>query len=423
MKFATLLLLLICFNLNAQANWQPIPEIASNTNNQRFDDVFFLNDNLGWAANGYYAAVYKTTDGGITWTEQLNEDILGGSFYFRNIEFLNENVGFLGTLNGIFFKTTDGGNNWTPVIITPNPPAICGLDAIGNSTIYGCGAYFTPAHIIKSTDSGDTWQHIDMSTYADALVEVLFLDELTGYASGQNNNGGVILKTTDGGATWTELLNTNIPGEYVWKLQTLEGNPNIMFGSVSSINPHNGKLIKSIDAGVTWSSLDAPETNVQAVGFITENHGWMGGHSTGFYETLDGGISWTNLNIGSNLNRILIINSGLAYACGTTIYKFTDENLGITNFQETNKENLTITLHSNPVENDLEFTIHFNSDDNILITLYDINGKYIKQLTRDIITTKTTKSYSFPVDMLASGIYILDFHNNTGRSSLKFTKK
>jgi photosystem II stability/assembly factor-like uncharacterized protein len=37
--------------------------------------------------NGYYAAVYKTIDAGETWSTQLDEQSLGGNYYFRNIEF------------------------------------------------------------------------------------------------------------------------------------------------------------------------------------------------------------------------------------------------------------------------------------------------------------------------------------------------
>ena len=165
MKLLKLFFFLFSIGLCSQSNWQAIPNISPNINNQRFDDVFFLDDNLGWAANGYYASVHKTTDGGLTWTEQLNETILGGSYYFRNIQFLDANIGFLGTLNGKFFKTIDGGDNWNEVMnINPNPAAICGLNTVGDSTIFGCGAYFTPAYIIKSLDSGATWTYIDMST-------------------------------------------------------------------------------------------------------------------------------------------------------------------------------------------------------------------------------------------------------------------
>lgn len=424
MKLLQLILLLFFINLSAQPTWQPAPNAFSNPNGQRFDDVFFLNENLGWAANGYYARIYKTTDGGLTWTEQLNESDIPGGYYFRKIEFLNENIGFIGTLNGTFFKTIDGGTNWTEVTnISPNPNAICGLDAVGASTIYGCGAYFNPAHIIKSTDSGDTWTFIDMSTYANALVEVLFLNENTGFAAGRNTNGGTILKTTDGGVTWTEIYNSNISGEYVWKLQTLEGNTDIMFGAVSSVGANPGLLITSDDGGQTWTSFDAPETDIQAVGFITENHGWMGGHTTGFYETLNGGQTWTNLNVGNNLNRIFIINSTSAYAAGTTIYKYTEDTLSTEDLSRNDYKHLDIKILGNPVEHYLEFTINFESDENILIELYDINGKFIKQLSRDIILQPTLKTYNFNVSELAAGTYFVDFHNNSGRSSIKIVKR
>lgn len=419
-------LIIVLFSLIAygQPSWQPVPNIIPNANNQRFDDVYFLNENLGWAANGRYAAVHKTTDGGLTWTEQLNETDLVGDFYFRNIVFLNENIGFLGTLDSTFFKTIDGGENWTVVNnISPNPNAICGLDVVGSSTVYGCGAFFHPAHIIKSTDSGSTWQFIDMSAYADALVEIKFLTESIGYVGGKSSTGAIILKTTDGGVTWNEIFNSNTPGHYVWKLQFLDSNNDIIFGSIDTPAPTHGKLIKSTDAGANWSSFDAPDSKIQAVGFINENTGWMGGHTAGFYETNDGGQTWTNINIGSNLNRIFIINSSLAYASGTTVYKFTTETLNTTNFTDNYTQNpLAIEFNKNPVKHTLELTIDYKSSDNILINLYDINGKLLKQLQRDIILAQTKKEYSFDVSKLAKGSYIIEFHNNLGRISKKFNK-
>jgi photosystem II stability/assembly factor-like uncharacterized protein len=423
MKIIRLLLFFFCFSVCAQSNWQSVPNIFINTGDFRFDDVHFLNENVGWAVNGFHATVYKTTDGGLNWTEQFSQTDLGGNYYFRNIEFINENIGFLGTLDGSFFKTINGGQSWLLINnISPNPQAICGLTTIGSTTIYGCGAYFSPAYIIKSIDSGNTWQYIDMSAYANALVEVSFSSETDGFACGRSNTGATILKTTDGGQSWTEIYNSNIQGEYVWKIQVLESNPNFIFGSVYATSPNPGKLLVSSDAGTTWNSFDAPETEIQAVGFTSTTHGWMGGHNTGFYETTDGGQSWTNLNIGSNLNKIFILNSSLAYASGSTIYKYTDEALGFENFNEENKKDLNIEIQPNPVKNNLEFSVDFESADNILIELYDATGKQIKQLHRDIITTKGLKYYSFNVSNLSAGIYIIDFHNNTGRTSKKFIK-
>ncbi len=424
----TIIIGLTCFlpHCNAQANWQTLSGILDNTSNQRFDDVFFLNATTGWAVNGFFAAVYKTTDGGTTWTEQLNEADLEGDFYFRTLTFLNETTGFLGTLNGTFFKTEDGGTTWTEVTnISPNPPAICGLNTVGDATIYGCGAFFTPAHIIKSTDSGATWEFIDMTAFANALVDVYFLTETTGFVSGRSTTGATILKTTDGGSTWNEIYNSNIPGEYVWKLQLLGGaTPNVIFGAVTAVAPNLGKLISSMDGGLSFSTFDAPETDIQAVGFVSPTRGWMGGHTTGFYETTNGGATWTDSGIGSNLNRIFVLSPTLAYGCGTSVYKFSDSNTLNTATPTIPAEAPTsIAFKQNPVASNLEFSITYQASENMLIELYDAKGRFLQTLNRSIINGRTTKAYTYPVHHLSSGTYFVNFHYNNGRRTFKFVKR
>ena len=420
-----LLLILFIFPLiGISQSWQAVPNLFDNVSGVRFDDVYFLNDNLGWAVNGFYAGAYKTTDGGLSWELKFHEDDISGDYYFRNIEFLDENIGFIGALGSDFFKTTDGGETWSIVTnISPSTQAICGINALtGTTTVYACGAYFTPAYIIKSTDSGVTWQYIDMSAHATALVEVLFVNENLGYAAGSDANGGIILKTTDGGTNWTSIYNSNIAGEYVWKLQFIENNVNVIYGSVYSIDPNPGQLIKSFDAGLTWTSLDAPETGVQALGFVSQTKGWMGGHNTGFFETNNGGLTWTDLNFGGNLNRIFVLPSNVAFASGSTVYKYTSESLS-SDDDRVFRQPLDINIIENPVDKDLNISINFTSSNHLLIELFDIKGQKIKQLSRDVIPSATTKNYSFDVSELSSGTYLIDFHSDTGRSSKKFVKK
>jgi photosystem II stability/assembly factor-like uncharacterized protein len=423
MKKIYFLLLLLPFCVSAQLEWRQLPTAPANPNNQRFDDVFFINDNVGWAANGAYAAIYKTIDGGETWTVKLSEGTpaLPGNYYFRNVEFLDVNIGFVGTLNGVFLKTVNGGDTWTTVTNFPtNPLAICGLDCVGTSTIYGCGAYFTPAYMIKSVDSGVTWDYKDMSAYANALVEILFVDENIGYAAGNDDSGGVILKTIDGGQTWNSIYNSNVPGEYVWKLQILFSDPNVILGSVEGVAPMPGKFIKSVDNGVNWVTKNAPETIIQGMGFITENHGWMGGHTTGFYETVDGGDTWTNTGVGNNLNRIFIINDHLGYGSGTSIYKFSEGPLSV-KVPESPRTPLKASVQPNPVKDKLNIRIEFTESDHLNLDLYDAVGHRIKELQKDNISAASTKNYSFDFPY-AAGVYFVDIHTNTGRQSIKFVK-
>ncbi|ASK28657.1 photosystem II stability/assembly factor-like protein [Chryseobacterium sp. T16E-39] len=385
----------------------------------RYDDVFFLNENLGWAARGGNGAVFKTTDAGNTWIQQTVSSTPGE--YYRNIEFLNENIGFLGTLNNNFYKTADGGSTWQRVNnISPYPQGICGLDCVGTSTVYGCGAWFYPAYIIKSTDSGNTWQYIDMSAYATALVEITFVDENTGFAAGSDDDGAVILKTTDGGVNWTKIYNSNIPFEYVWKLQLLD---NKIFGSIEAEAPNTGKLVKSLNGGLTWETRDFPDTFVQAVGFTSETHGWMGGHNTGFYETFNGGDTWTNTGVGYALNRIFFVNNNIAYAAGAGIYKMNVGNLGARETESGSVEKkLQIDVAPNPVKDKLHLNIHFEHSDHIIIGLYDLSGKFFTNILKDDIREKGLKKYSFDFNY-PKGNYLLNIHSNLGRQSIKIIKQ
>lgn len=409
-KIATLFIFGILLNLSF-SQWTVLTGAPSTSG--RYDDIFFLDDDIGWAAGG--GIVYKTTDGGVNWIQQLQVP-----FYLRNIEFLNQDIGFLGTLDGTFYRTTDGGTNWNVVSVSPNPPAICGLDVVGTSTVYGCGAYFSPAYIIKSADSGVTWEYIDMSAYSTGLVEILFVDELLGYASGKSTTGAIVLKTTDGGVSWTEIYNSQIPGEYVWKLQLLENDTHI-YGSIQSNS--QGKLLKSKDSGLTWETKPFIDNFVQAVGFISPDRGWMGGHHSGLYETVDGGNTWTFLGIGSMLNRIFVLNPDLVYASGRSLYRFRGNELSVDQIEDDTPEvkDLSVTIVPNPFSNQLNIVIDFQHTDNLIAELYDTGGRLLEQLVRDRITHPQRKHYAFDFPY-SPGTYILNIHTNNGRRSLPIQK-
>ncbi|WP_027386562.1 photosystem II stability/assembly factor-like protein [Chryseobacterium gregarium] len=403
---------------HAQYSWTAFSYPPPSTTG-RYDDVFFLNENVGWAARGGNGAVFKTTNGGVNWTQQTVSTATNQ--YYRNIEFLNENVGFLGTLSSDFYKTIDGGNSWQRVNnISPYPQAICGLDCVGTSTVYGCGAWFYPAYIIKSTDSGNTWQYIDMSSYANALVEIHFVTENIGYAAGNDDNGAVILKTTDGGNSWLKIYNSNIENEYVWKMQFLDNNQ--IFCSIESELPNTGKLLKSLNGGFSWEIKDFPDHYVQAVGFTSATHGWMGGHNTGFYETFDGGNTWTDTWVGGSLNRIFILNNNVAFAAGTNVYKMTTGSLAAQEVSDEKQERkLKVEVVPNPVKDKLNLNIHYIHSDHIIVGLYEASGKFITNILKDDVKDKGLKKYSLEFNY-PKGNYLLDIHSNLGRQSIKIIK-
>ena len=90
-------------------SWQPLTV----TGVQFFNSVFFLNESIGWLADGASggaASIYKTTDGGTNWTEQL--EIQSQSYNFNDIYFKNENNGWAVGSGGDIWFSTNGGDIW-----------------------------------------------------------------------------------------------------------------------------------------------------------------------------------------------------------------------------------------------------------------------------------------------------------------------
>jgi photosystem II stability/assembly factor-like uncharacterized protein len=78
--------------------------------NETVSNIQFFNELVGYAQAGNFTPnyrqnnLYKTIDGGITWSLVINEPI--DSFFF-----LNENIGFISKTNNGIYKTIDSGLN------------------------------------------------------------------------------------------------------------------------------------------------------------------------------------------------------------------------------------------------------------------------------------------------------------------------
>jgi len=103
------------------------------------------------------------------------------------------------------------------------------------------------------------------------------------------------------------------------------------------------------------------------------------------------------------------------------IYKF-DEDLSVGDFNAFDPNDLDIIIALMPIDDTLIIEINFKHIDNLVITLYDINGKRIEQLAREQIGDSGKKKYSFDF-FYPSGTYILDFHSNNGRRAKTIVKK
>lgn len=314
------------------------------------DDIHFVNAKVGWYVNGG-GKIYRTTDGGETWTEQISKP---GTF-FRCIGFLDEKRGFAGNIGPDYFpnvsdtqalyRTEDGGVTWSPVEIAGDPvKGLCAIEVArypfinaGNldtkTLLVGGGRVGGPAVFISSKDEGKTWTARDISSAGQMVLDVHFFDDKHGVmASATSANvqesSALILTTDDGGATWTKAYQGTRPFELTWKISF--PTRQVGYVTIQSYNPDpkasKRYVAKTTDGGKTWSEIelvDDAKVRQFGIAFLDENTGWVGAMPGGF-ETSDGGKTWRRVQMGNAVNKIRLVKDGdgvVGYAIGVDVYK------------------------------------------------------------------------------------------------------
>jgi photosystem II stability/assembly factor-like uncharacterized protein/dienelactone hydrolase len=315
------------------------------------DDITFIGENEGWYVNGY-GSIYHTKNGGVTWEKQLEKK---GTF-FRCIAFVDSLNGFAGTVGTDYFPnvtdsiplygTRDGGKTWMPVDYKgPYVKGLCAIDIVKEQYInhgkidykihiYAVGRVGSPANLMVSHDGGLTWTSNSMNSDCKMLFDIKMFDKNNGIVCAASDedmekSNALILKTSDGGKTWKKVYQSNRPFEGTWKASfpTKE----VGYVTIQSYNPNPNvkqqRIAKTTDGGETWQEInlvaDAGAREF-GIGFIDENHGFVGTMNTG-YETKDGGKTWTTVNLGMACNKIRIYKDAngktYGYAIGVDVLK------------------------------------------------------------------------------------------------------
>jgi photosystem II stability/assembly factor-like uncharacterized protein len=328
------------------------------------DDIYFINKSTGWYVNGH-GKIFKTTDEGLTWKKVYEKQ---GSF-FRTIAFLDENRGFVGTVGTDYFpnvtdtiplyQTRDGGMTWDPVEYKgPYVKGLCAINIVKEPYInhgvldyrfhiYAVGRVGSPANLMVSHDGGKSWTSQSLQQDAKMLFDIVMHDKNNGIACAASSedistSNALILKTSDGGKTWQKVFQSSRPFETTWKASF--PTPQVGYVTIQSYNPDPSvtqqRIAKTTDGGNTWQEINLVEdagAREFGIGFIDENHGFVGTVNSGF-ETKDGGKTWTKTDLGRACNKIRIYKSESSetygYAIGVGAYKLV---IGPNNEIETSK--------------------------------------------------------------------------------------
>ncbi|HEU0036734.1 MAG TPA: hypothetical protein VFQ53_39245 [Kofleriaceae bacterium] len=311
------------------------------------DDLYMVSPTTGFYGNGA-GKIFRTTDGGATWTKVLEQP---GTFV-RAIGFLDERRGFAGNIGPdsfpgvtdetLLYRTDDGGATWKPVALPDAAGArgVCAIDILAIDTVnsgqrlhreivHVGGRVNGPASLFASPDGGASWQRLGLPANVAMILDVKFLDASTGFVFAGTDadavkSHGLIIKTTDGGRTWKTVYESQRPYELMWKGSC--PSRQVCFASLqnysaqAAADPAAGAVampkrfvVKTVDGGETWRELpvvDDPKMQEFGIGFVDDQHGWLGAVPTGF-ETTDGGATWKPVDtMPRATNKLRIVRDG-----------------------------------------------------------------------------------------------------------------
>lgn len=247
--------------------------------------------------------IFKTTDGGLTWSRQDSANYDSSSSFANVVYFWDENVGFAqgDPLSTEFelYVTNDGGDNWNavPGSSIPNP--------LGGEYGYTRQIEVVDDNVWFSTNNGRIYHSVDRGnnwTVYQSPISDFGSAEVNGnlsFADSQNgviiDNSGNVYRSTNAGASWTQISTTG--PVYTSGLCFIEGT-NTIFST-------GGGSSFSNDGGYSWNPIDT--TTHLYVDFHDENTGWSGGwtQETGFI-TVGGVWKWEDFSL--DIDEIIDLN-------------------------------------------------------------------------------------------------------------------
>jgi photosystem II stability/assembly factor-like uncharacterized protein len=263
-----------------------------------FRSVFFVSNTTGYVC-GYPSKfnlsdrsstdgkIFKTTDGGQTWSPVHSFTLSSGGHYTPvDIQLIRTDdaddgkyglaviQGMISTLNHGIYKTTNSGANWTLVSIANFSGTNTGSQKISFVTkdigFIGGATYASGPAIYKTTNftTGNTWSAVNMPAglvSGDDVQSIYFFDQNTGVFS----SNGVIYRTTNSGTAWTSVHTVQSPSGrtadfiYVNEIK-FSKDTSVGFAVGIKIGDDWSEhfILKSTNSGQTWTEIDTNHTEV-----------------------------------------------------------------------------------------------------------------------------------------------------------------
>jgi photosystem II stability/assembly factor-like uncharacterized protein len=249
--------------------------------------------------------IYKTVDGGATWTIQFENETVNAFYDCFAFWTPKRGITHSDSVNGVFpdIRTTDG-MTWHS-IADNMPPALPGeasfaasgtcITTQGQRNAWIATGGSTTARILATRDGGDTWNPYDtplVSSASAGAISVAFRDPWNGIVGGgdlSTNSSADAATSNDGGQTWTLTNKPPVAGA-IFCLAYVRGNRHgdgeeadhehdhaVVVTAETEPNFDTGSAAWTPDEGRTWFKL--PDVSgYWAVAFANPKAGWFVGN-------------------------------------------------------------------------------------------------------------------------------------------------
>ena len=415
-----------------------------NGTNVNLNSVYFVDSLKGWIA-GNDSTILHTSTGGSNWIEQPC-GFLGYAKDLQDVFFINDTLGWAvgGTdYNGSILNTNNGGSNWViqSEAITRQLNAVFFInDSVG--WIGGGAEYPGGKIILKTTNAGVDWDTllIDIGIPYSSIFDIKFVNDSIGWAVGgiYPGWGGEIFKTTNGGINWISQSGSSSP---IASCDFIS--ENVGWVTFAGFISNSAGIMNTIDGGTNWNVQYMCDSlvweSVNSIIFVNDQKGWAAGFSyfdpteSIILHTTNGGLQWEPQNVSTTvmLNSIFFINEFKGWAVGdsgTILYT----NNGGETFTENEIADEVINSfylfqnYPNPFNPSTKISWQSTVGSWQTLKIYDVLGNEVATLVDEF---KPAGSYEieFDASSLTSGVYFyqiqaVDPESSSGQAYIE-TKK
>lgn len=290
--------------------------------------LFFLNENVGFVTgeesvspNEIGSSIFRTINGGRTWSKYLSTEEISGRVYFAS-----NSVGFV--FGEKIFRTANGGTTWDVVYENEYDLSLSGFLSTPLSNTVKTGAVLGYREwILRTQDGGVTWNEEYMGLPNSWLVfhyDFGFISEKEGYAildSSFDDFGDPLYRTLNGGQTWMLVNLPNQNGSEIRDVFIADNGTGWTVGQ-------SGKMWKKEAASELWVEQNLGVNYVLSnVQFEDSFNGWVSG-AEGVLRTKDGGENWAEVDFGVSVPyaKAYYNNAALSWVVGSGTLFTTDDN-------------------------------------------------------------------------------------------------